>query len=270
MHEPDLKSLQNPQLKACVHLRRRSVRDREKKFIVEGYRELSRALDALFPIEKIFFCREFFLGNNEDDLLKKAQGRSTQLLSCSADVFRKLSYRDRPDGLLGIAPQKKTSFEEIEKQKKGKAFFVVAESIEKPGNLGTLLRSADAVAADAVFVCDPCTDIYNPNVVRASIGTLFTVPVLECSLVDLLSFFQKHSVLSVAATPQAQKMYTQADFKLPLALMVGSEQYGLSSSALEAADLKVRIPMRGKVDSLNVATAASILLYEVLRQRQLD
>ncbi|MFI5334436.1 MAG: RNA methyltransferase [Chlamydiales bacterium] len=147
-------------------------------------------------------------------------------------------------------------------------FFLVAEAIEKPGNLGSMLRSADAVGVDGVIVCDRCTDIYNPNVVRASVGTLFTQPVVEAAGGETLFFLREKKVKIIAATPSAKQEYTRVDLTGPVAIVVGTEQVGLTDPWLHASDVQVRIPMCGTADSLNVATAATLLLYEVLRQRR--
>ena len=145
---------------------------------------------------------------------------------------------------------------------------MIAESIEKPGNLGTILRSADAAGVDAVIVCDPTTDIHNPNVVRSSVGTLFTVPVLEADGEETLLFLKENRIALAAASPHAKQEYTEADLTVPLAIAVGTEQYGLSENWMKKADIAVRIPMFGAADSLNVASATTLLLYETVRQRR--
>ena len=256
-------SLQNARVKAAVRLRDRKERDETGLFLIEGYRELKRAVDAGRKIETLLICPEFFLGDNEQDLIDEAK---TQVIECSPDVFRKISYRDRPDGILAIAPQVHLRLTDLKLS--ATPFLLVAESIEKPGNLGTILRSADAAGVDAVIVCDRTTDIHNPNVVRSSIGTLFTVPVLEASSEETLLFLKNKKMQLVAATPHAKLEFTQADFRSPLAIVVGTEQYGLSENWMQKADIAVRIPMRGIADSLNVASATTLLLYEVLRQRR--
>jgi TrmH family RNA methyltransferase len=146
-------------------------------------------------------------------------------------------------------------------------FIVVAESIEKPGNLGTILRSCDAAGVDAVIVCDPTTDIHNPNVVRSSVGTLFTQFVVESSTEETLRFLKKHGISIAAATPHAKLLFTDADFTRPVAISVGTEQIGLTDAWMREADIQVRIPMFGIADSLNVASATTLVLYEVIRQR---
>ena len=189
---------------------------------------------------------------------------------CSEPVFRKISYRDRPDGLVATAKMQHLSLQNFDKKdpQKTPPFLVVAEAIEKPGNLGTILRSSDAVHVDGLIVCDQCTDIHNPNVVRASVGTLFTVPVYEASSKETLAWLKEKGIKIVAATPAATEEFTAVDLSGPVAIAVGTEQLGLSDLWMHEADIQVRIPMCGVADSLNVAMATTLLLYEVHRQRQ--
>ncbi len=256
-------SLQNTKVKEAVKLRDRRAREESGLFIIEGYRELKRALDAGRQVQTLFYCPEFFLGTNEGSL--REQCKKAAHLECTKEVFAKISYRDRPDGLLAIAPQVHLKLSDLKLKKN--PFLLIAESIEKPGNLGTILRSCDAAGVDAVIVCDPTTDIHNPNVVRSSVGTLFTLPVLEASSEETLAYLKKHGIKAMAATPHAKQEYTEADLKVPLAIVVGTEQYGLTENWMKNADITVRIPMFGVADSLNVASATTILLYEVIRQR---
>ena len=181
MIDRHLTSVHNPQVKQILHLRERHERDNTALFLIEGYREILRAADAGWTLDKLFTCDDLFLGSNEPVLIDRIASRGTAVITTSEKVFRKISYRDRPDGLLAIAPQKKLTLNDLQKLRKGPKlpFYVVAEAIEKPGNLGTILRSSDAVGVSGLIVCDRCTDIYNPNVVRASVGTLFTVPTIE-------------------------------------------------------------------------------------------
>ncbi len=255
-------SLQNPKIKEAVKLRERREREKTNLFLIEGYRELKRALDAKRKIDLLFYCSELFLGTSEKTLLKES---NAELIECSADVFAKISYRDRPDGLLAVAPQLHISLTDLPVPKN--PFFIIAESIEKPGNLGTILRSADAAGVHAVIVCDPTTDIHNPNVVRSSVGTLFTLPVIEASSPETLNFLKKNHIAIVAATPHAKLEFTKAPLSGPVAIAVGTEQYGLSPTWMEHADIAVKIPMFGIADSLNVASATTLMLYEVVRQR---
>ncbi len=246
-----------------MRLRERRERDRSGRFLIEGYRELKRALDAGRTIEHCFFCPELFLGKNEQELLRKA---NAPVFECSSSVFHTLSYRDRPDGILAVAPQLHLALHDL--LLRSTPFFLIAESIEKPGNLGTMLRSSDAAGVDAVIVCDKTTDLHNPNVVRSSVGTLFTQPVIEAASIETLQFLKSLNIAIAAATPHAKLEYTEADFKVPLAIAMGTEQYGLSEIWMKEADMQIRIPMFGIADSLNVASATTLLLYEVVRQRR--
>ncbi|MBA3958278.1 MAG: RNA methyltransferase [Parachlamydiaceae bacterium] len=266
----DITSLNNPGVKEVVHLWDKRERDKTGKFIIEGYRELLRATDANRPIERVFVCRELFLGSNEDALLSRLRSKGTQILTCTEPVFRKISYRDRPDGLVAVAPQQHIDLTTLQEQFKANKspLLVVAEAIEKPGNLGTILRSSDAVGVDALIVCDRCTDIHNPNVVRASVGTLFTVPVVEAKGLETLQWLKQNKIAILAATPSAKEEYTAVDMTQPVAIVVGTEQLGLSEQWMQQADIQVRIPMCGVADSLNVAMATTLLLYEALRQRR--
>ncbi len=261
-----LTSLQNPRVKQIVKLSKRSARDESGLLLVEGYREVKRALDNHWAVRSLFHCPALFQGKNEPALIDRCRKAGAEVFECSAAVFQKMAYRDRPEGLLALGPQIRLTLDALQ-LKSPAPLLVVAESIEKPGNLGTMLRSADAAGADAVIVCDRCTDINNPNVVRASIGTLFALPVVDAPSQDALQWLRARQIQIVAASPHAEEPYTQADLKRATAFVVGSEQYGLTSLWMDSADRKVRIPMRGQADSLNVAAATTILLYEAIRQR---
>ena len=260
-----IESPANPRVKNVVKLRQRSKRDAMGLTIIEGYREILCALAHRHPIKELFFCPDFFLGKNELSLLDKAAASGAVSFECSRRVFEKLSYRDRPDGLLALAPKVAHSLSDLPAD--SDAMILVAESVEKPGNLGTMLRSADAAGAAAVIVCDPATDINNPNVVRASIGTLFRIPVVETDAATALAWLKANGFPVVAASPHATRLYTDAAMPGRTALVVGSEQYGLSRLWMDEADVLVKIPMHGHADSLNVASAATLLLYEAVRQR---
>jgi TrmH family RNA methyltransferase len=259
-------SLQNPRVKAAVKLRQRSHRDKLQKMLIEGYRELSRALLNNHPVELLFYCPTLFQGSNNDALLETCRQRNVELLECAEHVFRKMSYRDRPDGFLAIADPIRTSLDDLTLPPN--PLLVIAQAIEKPGNLGTILRSSDAAGVAAVIVCDPCTDVNNPNVVRASVGTLFSVPVAVASTDATLSWLQANSIACLAATPHTDALYFDLDMTGGTAIVVGTEQYGLSDRWMQAADHQVRIPMLGQADSLNVASATTLLLFEAVRQRQ--
>jgi len=261
-----ISSLQNPRVKTVVSLRQRPHRDETGLMIVEGYREIKRALDNRHLPAALYYCPSLFLGSNEPALIERCRQAGAEVFECALPVFAKMSYRDRPEGLLAVAPQVRRSLADISLP--DNPLLVVAESIEKPGNLGTMLRSADAAGVHALIVCDRCTDISNPNVVRASIGTLFALPVAEASSADTLTWLRSNRIQILAATPHAEHDYYDVDLRRGTALVVGTEQYGLSPMWMDAADLKVRIPMLGQADSLNVAAATTILLYEAVCQRR--
>jgi TrmH family RNA methyltransferase len=258
-------SLQNPRVKELVRLRDRRPRDEAGLFLVEGYREVRRALEKRIPLREVYFSPEWFLGENERTLLEQAAAAGAVLFELSKDAFAKVAYRERPDGLLAVAPQWQRKLEDLALP--ATPFLLVVEAIEKPGNLGTILRSADAAGCDAVIVCDPVTDIFNPNVVRASTGVLFSVPCVVAESAAVHDWLREKGIRTVATTPAAEKIYSGADLRGPLAVVMGSEQYGLSKFWLENADLPVRIPMAGQADSLNVAMATIITLFEAVRQR---
>lgn len=262
-----ISSLQNPRVKQLVKLRDRRPRDEAGVFLVEGYREVRRALEKRVALREVYYSPDWFLGENESALLAQAAEAGAQLFELSKDAFAKVAYRERPDGLLAVAPQWKRKLDDLVLP--AAPFLLVVEAIEKPGNLGTILRSADAAGCDAVIVCDPVTDIFNPNVVRASTGVLFSVPLVVEESTRVQAWLQAKSIRTVATTPAAEKIYSDVDLRGPLAVVMGSEQYGLSEFWLTHADVPVRIPMAGQADSLNVAMATIITLFEALRQRRL-
>jgi TrmH family RNA methyltransferase len=186
--------------------------------------------------------------------------------ACSKAVFEKISYREGPDGILAVGPLVGKALADLKLPKN--PLILVAEGLEKPGNLGALLRTADGAGADAVIICDPATDLNNPNVIRASIGTLFYLPVAEAASSEALAFLKAKGIKTLSAVPDAEAVYTDVDLTGPAAIVVGAEDKGLSDVWKNSADLSVNIPMLGKNDSLNVSVAAAILLYEAVRQRR--
>jgi len=264
-----LTSSQNPTLKNALRLKEKRERDKTDLFLIEGFRESKRAVDHGIELVHFFFCPELFLGENEQTLLDAAEQEGAKLFQLPAHLFSKLSYRDRPDGLIAVAKKKKMTLAEAETilSSKKNPLVIVAEAIEKPGNLGTILRSSDASGVDLVIVSDACTDIYNPNVVRASTGTLFTVPIWEATNEATHALLEKWHIPSLAATPSGTMLYWEAPLKGPVAILLGTEQLGLSDFWMKEARYKVKIPMNGDADSLNVAQATTIFLFEAVRQR---
>ncbi|MBE35472.1 MAG: rRNA methyltransferase [Opitutaceae bacterium] len=260
-----ISSLQNPRVKQLVKLRDRRPRDVAGVFMVEGYRQIRRALEKDVTLQELYFCPDWFLGENETALIAQAKESGALLIELSKDAFAKVAYRERPDGLLALAPQWRNTLDDLKLSTE--PFLLVVEAIEKPGNLGTILRSADAAGCDGVIVCDPVTDIFNPNVVRASTGVLFSVPLVVAESEQVHEWLKSKNIRTVATTPAAEKLYTETDLRGSMAVIMGSEQYGLSDFWLQNADAPVRIPMAGQADSLNVAMATIITLFEAVRQR---
>lgn len=263
-------SSKNEKIKKIVKLKDKNKRDKYSLFLIEGYREILRAIEANVEIESLFICPPFFLKDNEYKLIEKIKEKKAYIYDCLEDVFKKISYRDRPDGLIAIAKQFNNDIENLKKLIKNKKnpFLIVLEGIEKPGNLGTILRTSDAAGVDAVIVADPMTDIFNPNVVRASIGTLFTVPIFVSSSEKIIKILKENKIDIISTTPSSKTFYTDVNLNKPIAIAFGTEQLGLSKIWMENSDTLIKIPMLGKVDSLNVAAATTILLYETVRQRR--
>ena len=259
-------SLQNPRIKLLAKFKNRRQRDESHAILIEGYKATLLALENNIPIKEVYYCPELYLGENETALIARAVEQGAMTYETTADVFRKIAYRDRPEGLIAIAEQFHKKLDDIPVN--DHSLYLVAEAIEKPGNLGTMLRSADAAGVEAVIVCDGRTDIYNPNVVRASIGTLFSVPVAVTSTEEFFAWKERNHVQLLATTPSASEQFTDVDVTGKVALAIGTEQVGLPDSWLDQADLKILIPMYGQADSLNAATSASVVLYEAVRQRR--
>lgn len=266
MQELEISSPSNPRLKHVVKLRTCREREESGEMIVEGYRECRRALDNGYKPKAIFHCPDFYLKNeNEAALVADCAACGAEVFRCSRICFEKIAYKERPDGLLMIGPHVTVALESL---KLGpNALVIVTEAIEKPGNLGTILRSADAGGVEAVIVCDRATDIHNPNVVRASTGTMFSVPVAEATSEEALRFLKSHGFSILAASPHADLLHFEAALTGRVAIALGAEQYGLSAKWMDGADQRVRIPMLGLADSLNVSAAATILVHEAVRQR---
>lgn len=260
-------SPQNPRVKQVVRLRDRRHREREGLMLVEGREELALALAGGARPQTLYVCPAL-VDEGHGPLLTQARAAASEVIEVSQPVFEKMAYRDNPDGWLAVVPAVRRGLDDLPGGER--PLYLIAEAVEKPGNLGALLRSADAAGATGVIVCDPTTDINNPNVVRSSRGTLFTVPVAEASADEAFAWLRARAIPIVAATPQASQAYTEADLTGPVAIAVGTEHEGLSAAWLAQASVQVRIPMRGQVNSLNVATAATLLMYEAVRQRTLS
>ena len=255
-------SLQNQRIKDVVKLSNARERRRQNLFLIEGARELSLAVSAGdYGITNFFVCDELL--SIETKLLVQKWGVPVEKVS--AAVFRKMAYREESDGIIAVAKPKRLSFDEIHLSVN--PFVIVLESVEKPGNLGAILRTADAARVDAVIVCDPQTDIYNPNAIRSSIGCVFTQPIVACTSEEALQWLKQAGVRIFAAELTASEWYHKADFTQPTAIVMGTEADGLTDFWLRNADCRIKIPMRGYIDSLNVSVSAAVITFEAMRQR---
>ena len=268
-------STANPRVKAALALRKRRERDRTGRFLVEGRRELARALAAGVEVEEVLACPPLLAraasgsGEREAGVLGQAAMAGARVVEVADTVFARLSYRDNPDGVLGVALAFDTGLDAVDLAGVADPLVLVVAELEKPGNLGTMLRSASAAGAAAVIVADPVTDVFNPQVVRASQGALFGVPVGVGDTAAALAWLRRHGLRVYAAGPGGTEPYWRLPLAGPSALVVGSEHRGLPDAWFAAADERVVIPMPGSggVDSLNAASAAAVLLFEAARQR---
>ncbi len=261
-----IESPQNARVKFAVKLRKSKARNESRLTLVEGFRETRRAFDSGWIFKELYYCSSLYMELDEELLVSEIRAAGIPVFECSETAFRKMSYRDSPDGLMALSPLVGKTLNEL--QLPENPLLLIAEDLEKPGNLGTILRTADATGVDAVIACDHKTDLNNPNVIRASIGTLFFMPVAEARTEETLRWLKERGITIVAATPGAEKEYTSTNMKGGTAIVVGAEDEGLSDAWLSSASQQVKIPMLGKNDSLNVSTAAAILLYEAVRQRR--
>lgn len=252
-----ISSLQNAQIKEIVRLRKTSHRKKADLIIVEGSEEIAMAGKAGLKIRQLFFCPEF---NGRP--FSRVAGENIQT---TPEVFRKISQRENPDGMLALIEPRYKDLADVKLSQN--PLLVVIESVEKPGNLGAILRTADACGADAVIINEPQTDIYNPNVIRASIGAVFTNQVVIADQITTRDWLKQKEIVTYATTPSAKKNYTDASLSRSAAILIGSEPDGLSRFWLEAAQEKILIPMLGRINSLNASVSAAIVLYEAQRQR---
>jgi len=260
-------SVQNERVKRIVKLQRKaSARRAEGLTVIEGAREVQRAIENGWQPTELWFSDAWKNDPEKFQCLEAVSQASRLLFQCSEEILSKISYRENPDGVLAVGPLVGKTLAELKLPEN--PLILVAEGLEKPGNLGALLRTADGAGADAVIVCDAATDLNNPNVIRASIGTLFYLPVAEATSEETIVFLKEKGIKILSAVPDAEAVYTDMDLKGPVAIVVGAEDKGLSNHWKASADLNVKIPMLGKNDSLNVSVSAAILLYEAVRQRR--
>ncbi|MBQ2299548.1 MAG: RNA methyltransferase [Bacteroidaceae bacterium] len=259
-----ISSVQNPKVRVLLALQQRSAERRKSGlFVVEGLRELQHCVDAGMEIDTVFYCPEILQGAGTEVLagLKVARG----VFEVSAGVYERMAYRGGTEGVMAVVRARKRGLKDLRLREK--PLIVVLEGVEKPGNLGAILRSADAAGADAVVVCDPLTDLYNPNLIRSSIGAIFTVPCVACSTEECVAFLKENDIRILTAQLQDSHLYYDTDMRVGVAIVMGTEATGLTEAWRRVADAHIRIPMLGRLDSLNVSVSTAILLYEAVRQR---
>jgi TrmH family RNA methyltransferase len=269
MHET-ITSVHNSKIKNLKKLAKASERKAQNMFVIEGLRETVLAYRAGYQIESLFVCEEIFREQKEYSLkeirnMKSVpEGRAGEIRISKA-VYDALAYRETTEGVIATAVPKPLLLSELKLP--SNPLILVIEAVEKPGNLGAMLRTCDAAGADAVIICDARTDVYNPNVIRSSIGTVFTNQIAVCETSEAVRFLKANNITIYAAELSATQFHYQQNFKAASAVVVGTEATGLSKEWINAADEKIKIPMRGKIDSLNVSVSAAILLFEAQRQR---
>jgi TrmH family RNA methyltransferase len=253
-------STQNPKVKSVLALEKPRERKRQQLFVVEGMKEIRMAIEAGYKIGNIFFCDEMIpaheLGSLADDKL---------VIPVSKDVFDKLAVRENSGGVLAVAEMKTHSLDQL--RLRDNPLLIIIEAVEKPGNLGAILRTADAVGADAVIICDPQTDFYNPNVIRSSIGCVFTQPIASATSEETIAWLRKKNIRIYCTYLQASQPYHLVDYTKPSAIVMGTEATGLSDIWVKNSDANIIIPMQGKIDSMNVSTATAVVVFEAWRQR---
>ena len=267
-----ISSAQNPRIKDLITLQSKSKERKSRgRFVVEGQREVARAIACGFIPETFFICESLcpigtIVKPGQRFTSKEGNGFEPKFFSIPQFLYEKVAYRGDTEGIIGIFLSDEKSLDELRLSES--PLIIVLESVEKPGNLGAVLRSADAVGADAVIVCDPLTDIFNPNVIRASTGAVFSVQCLCCGSEELYSFLKQHNISILTAQLQDSKLYYDTDMTKGTAIVFGTEDKGLTDFWRERSDAKIRIPMAGLADSLNVSVSAAVLCYEAVRQRQ--
>lgn len=262
-----ISSAQNSLIKQLYNLQRKS-RDRRKSglFVVEGIREISLALKGRYNMESLLICEAIISRETINNLLKLSEEQQSAVISITIEIYDKLAYRNSTEGVIALMKSKDLHISNL-KLHSDNPLILIAEAPEKPGNIGALLRTADAACVDAVIIANPKTDLYNPNSIRNSIGCLFTNTIATGTTEEIISFLKENNISVYCAALQASVPYYTIDFNSPSAIVVGTEAVGLSSSWLENSTQNIIIPMGGEIDSMNVSVAAGILIFEAKRQR---
>jgi TrmH family RNA methyltransferase len=260
----EITSIQNSYIKNLIKLQEKA-RERKKQglFIIEGKREISLAISSEYEFDSILFCPKII---SEKEIIQLFN-QNINRIEISIEVYQKLAYRDSTEGIIAVTKTKDLSLNKIQLNNK-KPLILVAEGIEKPGNIGALLRTADAANVDAVFIATPKSDLYNTNIIRSSVGCVFTNQIAQGTSEEIIAFLQKNNIDIYAATLQNSNEYHQQDYTNSAAIIVGTEATGLSNIWRTVATKHINIPMQGKIDSMNVSVSAAIIIFEAVRQRK--
>jgi len=262
MEETYIESHQNNHVKNLVKLRERKHRNRQERFIIEGLREIKHAFDSEFQLLTVYFCPELFPSTSHERFLKHLRtDKDTSLIRLHTSAFDKASQREGPDGLIAIAEPTDSNLDAITLE--DKSTVLVLEGIEKPGNLGAIIRSADGAGIRAIFMLNCLIDPYNPNAIRASQGLVFRIPIISIQESVLFNWLKENAFETIATSPSADKAYNEVNYTQRSALFIGSESKGLSQRCLSQVAQKIAIPMKGEADSLNVSVATAICLYQI-------
>ncbi|MBR3471797.1 MAG: RNA methyltransferase [Prevotella sp.] len=262
-------SVHNPRIKTLLALQQKSsLRRQQDLFVVEGQRELIHCMEAGYQIDSLYVCNDTQQPDTLSALFSSQGLAESSMFSVSPAVYERIAYRGSTEGVIAVVRSRHVTLSQLPLS--SCPLIMVLESVEKPGNLGAVLRTADAAKADAVIVCDPLTDLYNPNLIRASLGAIFTVPTVATSTEECIRFLKERHIQILTAQLQDSHPYYATPMDIPTAIVMGTESTGLTNQWREAADAHIRIPMNGQLDSLNVSVSAAILLFEAVRQRQIQ
>lgn len=259
-----ISSTHNPKIKSLLALEKPRERRKQQLFVIEGKKEIALALEAGYKIGNLFFCDEI-ISLNEIQALQLSDRFLTRV---TKPVFEKIAVRENSGGVIAIAEMRTHRLEDIKLS--DNPLLLVLERVEKPGNLGAILRTADAAGVDAVICCDPQTDFYNPNVIRSSLGCVFTKQIATATSEETIDWLKKNRLAIYCTYLQSSKPYTETDFTRACAIVMGTEATGLSDLWIKNSDANIIIPMHGKIDSMNVSTAAAVVVFEARRQRSIS
>lgn len=264
--DKNITSLQNSGVKKIIGLREKKNRQESGLMLVEGLREVLKAREAGVEFKELYLCRDFLGDSHQKEFFSQAESKGICIYEATPKIFSKFSFGERQEGIIAVCRTPARTLSGLALSKT--PLLVVMEGAEKPGNVGAILRTCDCAGVEAVMVCGQAGDLYNPNTIRASLGSIFCVPTVQSDNSAILSFLKNNKIKIVATAPSAEIIYTQADFKGPSAIVLGAEQSGLSDFWLRNSEIQVKIPIFGRSDSLNVSAAAAVMIYEAIRQRK--